>query len=258
MSRNLILFDVDGTLTESRLQIKSSMEDTLRKLKSIEDLDIGIVGGSDLAKQEEQLGKENLSLFNWVFSENGLVAFKEGEQFHSQNMVSKLGQDAFTALINICLKNLALCKYPVKTGTFIETRTGMVNICPVGRSCTQEQREAFCKEDETREYRRELIKHIQAQWNNYLCNSETCKTDMRFSIGGQISVDVFPNGWDKTYCLQFVREHYDKIYFFGDKTYEGGNDYEIFNSPETIGFTVKSPEETERLLYELFIKPVKP
>ena len=243
MSRNLILFDVDGTLTESRLQIKPSMEETLRNLKTIDNLDIGIVGGSDLAKQEEQLGKENLSLFNWVFSENGLVAFKEGEQFHSQNMVNKLGQDAFTALINICLKNLAHCKYPVKTGTFIETRTGMVNICPVGRSCTQEQRE--------------LIKHIQAQWNNYLCNSETCKTDMRFSIGGQISVDVFPNGWDKTYCLQFVREHYDKIYFFGDKTYEGGNDYEIFNSPETIGFTVKSPEETEKFLNDLFIKPVK-
>jgi phosphomannomutase len=37
------------------------------------------------------------------------------------------------------------------------------------------------------------------------------------SIGGQISFDVFPIGWDKTYCLQFLND-FDNIFFFGDKT----------------------------------------
>jgi phosphomannomutase len=41
---------------------------------------------------------------------------------------------------------------------------------------------------------------------------------MKFSIGGQISFDCFPLGWDKTYCLQFLQE-YDNIFFFGDKTH---------------------------------------
>ena len=27
-------------------------------------------------------------------------------------------------------------------------------------------------------------------------------------------------GWDKTYCLQFVEKEYDEIHFFGDKTFE--------------------------------------
>ena len=27
-------------------------------------------------------------------------------------------------------------------------------------------------------------------------------------------------GWDKTYCLQFVEKDFDEIHFFGDKTYE--------------------------------------
>ena len=37
--------------------------------------------------------------------------------------------------------------------------------------------------------------------------------------GGQISFDVFPIGWDKTFCLQFVeKEGYKEIHFFGDKT----------------------------------------
>ena len=42
-----------------------------------------------------------------------------------------------------------------------------------------------------------------------------------FLIGGQISIQMFPIGWDKTYCLQFVEnEGYQEIHFFGDKTYK--------------------------------------
>jgi hypothetical protein len=29
-------------------------------------------------------------------------------------------------------------------------------------------------------------------------------------------------GWDKTYCLQFVEKEYSEIHFFGDKTFEVG------------------------------------
>ena len=38
-----------------------------------------------------------------------------------------------------------------------------------------------------------------------------------YLIGGQISFDVVPKGWDKTYCLQFLKD-YETIHFFGDKT----------------------------------------
>jgi phosphomannomutase len=80
-----------------------------------------------------------------------------------------------------------------------------------------------------------------------------------YSIGGQISFDVFPAGWDKTYCLQHVEAEkqvsgveYSTIHFFGDKTYKGGNDYEIFEDPRTIGHSVTSPEETMAELKKLF------
>lgn len=43
---------------------------------------------------------------------------------------------------------------------------------------------------------------------------------LTYSIGGQISFDVFPSGWDKTYCLQFVEGEFAEIHFFGDKTYQ--------------------------------------
>ena len=42
--------------------------------------------------------------------------------------------------------------------------------------------------------------------------------------GGQISFDVFPTGWDKTYCLKHIEaEEFKTIHFFGDKTYKVSN-----------------------------------
>ena len=29
---------------------------------------------------------------------------------------------------------------------------------------------------------------------------------LTYSIGGQISFDLFPQGWDKTYCLRYLPE----------------------------------------------------
>ena len=44
---------------------------------------------------------------------------------------------------------------------------------------------------------------------------------LTYAIGGQISFDIFPHGWDKTYCLRRVEdEQFEEIHFFGDKTYE--------------------------------------
>jgi HAD superfamily hydrolase (TIGR01484 family) len=85
------------------------------------------------------------------------------------------------------------------------------------------------------------------------------KQTLSFSIGGQISFDVFPTGWDKTYCLQHIEAEkkitgidYSTIHFFGDKWFEGGNDCEIYNDPRTTGHAVKGPEDTMRILKEMF------
>lgn len=53
----ILLFDVDGTLTAPRLEIESAMRQFLSDLR--QKARIGIVGGSDLVKQQEQLGKDS-------------------------------------------------------------------------------------------------------------------------------------------------------------------------------------------------------
>jgi phosphomannomutase len=73
--------------------------------------------------------------------------------------------------------------------------------------------------------------------------------------GGQISFDVFPKGWDKTYCLRHVQnEGFTEIHFFGDKTFQGGNDYEIYTHPDIKGHSVTSPDDTIRILKQLFLE----
>lgn len=47
---------------------------------------MGVVGGSDFHKIQEQLGNNVLERFDYVFSENGLVAYKEGKQVAVQSL----------------------------------------------------------------------------------------------------------------------------------------------------------------------------
>ena len=73
----LVLFDVDGTLTEPRAEASPEMQEFLQRLKS--KTTVGIVGGSDLVKQQEQMGANVVRDVDYSFSENGLVAYKNGE-----------------------------------------------------------------------------------------------------------------------------------------------------------------------------------
>ena len=243
----LLLFDVDGTLTLPRLKISEDMTDVLQKInkqkvynKGI--VDIGFVGGSDLSKQIEQLGEENMNLFTWKFTENGLLSYHNNDLLNKTSLIDHIGEDNYQKMINVCLRVLSDTTIPVKRGNFIELRNGMINISPIGRSCSQKERDDFDLWDKENKIREKIINCIQ---------TELPELDLQFSIGGQISIDVFPRGWDKTYCLQFVDTKYDTIYFFGDKTSIGGNDYEIYNHPRVNGNNVKSYKDTIELLTNL-------
>ena len=120
-------------------------------------------------------------------------------------------------------------------------------MCPVGRSCTQDERMEFFEYDKVGVileclviFLIELIQQhgIRVKFVEAL-EKEFPDLGLKFSIGevnlklkkfsnltrsiagGQISFDVFPIGWDKTFCLRFVEnDGYKEIHFFGDKTHE--------------------------------------
>ncbi|KAL6043066.1 Phosphomannomutase [Balamuthia mandrillaris] len=236
----LALFDVDGTLTKPRGQISPQMLAALAQLRK--RVPIAIVGGSDLKKQEEQIGPDVLKLFDYVFSENGLDAFQDGERLGEESLKSYLGEEKVKEFVKYTLRLIADQDIPVMRGTFIEFRKGMFNVSPIGRNCSQEEREAFEQYDKEHNIRENMVKQLREHFSGF---------GLQFSIGGQISFDVFPEGWNKTYCLRYLQD-FDEIHFFGDKTMPGGNDYEIFMHERTIGHTVTSPDDTIKLLQELF------
>ncbi|XP_043567524.1 phosphomannomutase 2 isoform X2 [Chiloscyllium plagiosum] len=143
--RVLCLFDVDGTLTKPRQKITPEMDEYIQRLR--EKVKIGVVGGSDFDKIKEQLGADVVCKVDYVFAENGLVAYKAGKFFAKQTIQSLVGEDILQDLINYCLNYMAKIKLPKKRGTFIEFRNGMLNISPIGRNCSQEERIEFFELD---------------------------------------------------------------------------------------------------------------
>ena len=174
--------------------------------------------------------------YDFLFSENGLVAFKAGVLLKATSFKDHLGEEKLKKLINFILAYIAHLDIPIKRGTFVEFRNGMLNVSPIGRNCSQTERDDFEKYDkEARSAKR---------WSMFCEEHNLMEYNLTYSIGGQISFDVFPSGWDKTFCLQFVENDFDEIHFFGDKTQKGGNDHEIFSSPRTIGLRSHLPEDT--------------
>ncbi|XP_068574635.1 phosphomannomutase 1-like isoform X2 [Cebidichthys violaceus] len=235
--RNILcLFDVDGTLTAPREKIDPQLDEFFQTLRR--KVKIGIVGGSDYSKIAEQLGEGDdvIQKFDYVFAENGTVQYKDGKLLSKHAIQNQIGEELLQDLINFCLSYMGLIKLPKKRGTFIEFRNGMLNISPVGRSCTLEERIEFSEIDKREKIREKFVAALK---------EEFAGKGLQFT----------KEGWDKRLCLELLdSEGLDAIYFFGNETSDGGNDYEIFNDPRTIGFTVFSPEDTARFCRELFFK----
>lgn len=243
----MCLFDVDGTLTYPRQRITQEMEECLQWLKS--KVAVGLVGGSDLSKISEQmsLSKQDVTQrYDYVFTENGLVAHKFGKLVSKESIVSYMGEECLQSFINFALKAMSEISLPCKRGNFIEFRSGLINVSPVGRSCSQNEREQFFEYDKKHGIRKELVRLFTEKFADFgLC----------FVIGGQISIDVFPAGWDKRYCLKHLEaEGFNTIHFFGDRTEPGGNDHEIYEDQRTKGHAVSSPRDTIQQLRQLFDK----
>ncbi|XP_013169199.1 PREDICTED: phosphomannomutase 2 [Papilio xuthus] len=236
----LYLFDVDGTLTKPRQRISEDLKNFL--LKEVKSrVKVGLVSGSDYSKIVEQMdGEETTNQFDHVFCENGVVHYQQGQLKKTESILTYIGEQTLQRVINFALGYMSKLELPAKRGNFVEFRSSMINICPVGRSCSQTERDEFSQFDMQHKIRAKFVESLQNEFEG---------SKLSFALGGQISVDVFPTGWDKTYCLNHIpKESFTEIHFFGDKTLPGGNDYEIFNDKRTIGHAVTSPQDTKEQL----------
>ena len=141
-------------------------------------------------KQKEQLG-DSPNMFDYCFPENGLLAFKDGVEIGRTSFLDHIGEERLKKLVNFILQYFSKLELPQKRGTFIEFRNGMLNVSPIGRNCSRQERNAFEKYDLEHNVRKTLVAALQKEFAEDF--------GLTFSIGGQISFDVFPTGWDKTW-----------------------------------------------------------
>lgn len=121
----------------------------------------------------------------------------------------------------------------------------MLNFSPIGRNCSQEERDEFGKYDKVHGIRDKFVNELRKRFQSSF--------GLEFSIGGEISIDCYPLGGDKRACLKHLEDKFSTIYFFGDRTEKGGNDFEIYEDHRTLGHKVGSPVETIALINRLFL-----
>ena len=160
----VVLFDIDGTLTDHRRQVTPQMVAALTELSH--DAHLGFVTGSPLLLIEEQLSlffnKDNAAAAENVdiFPCNGTQQFfwdSTDGKFICVNAVSMrkhLGDDCFRKLIisaqecqHQFMHEFALRHNIPMSGNFIDYRGSLLNWCPIGRMADFDERKKFIKAD---------------------------------------------------------------------------------------------------------------
>lgn len=165
-TNTIFLFDVDGTLTPSRCKASDKILKMLQSLRT--KVKVGFVGGSDLAKQVEQVGDNCLELFDYAFPENGLSFYKNGKLISQEKIIDYMGEQLYLKFVNFCLNYLSKLDLPIKRGTFIEYRNSMINISPIGRNCSTDERKDFYELDKKMNIDLKWYKHLKKNLVNII------------------------------------------------------------------------------------------
>lgn len=265
MPKNIILLDMDGTITEARKSIDSKMINTLRGvIKS--GIEIGIVTGSDIDFIKEQLPLQDMrDLYEQIhfWPCNGSKYYKWNEDAlelkYSNDMRDILGEDYFSKIIESisyvhysnALSYSKSLNLPVTAG-FIKFRKSSINYCPIGRDFNQKGREILSEHPENINYRKYLLQNIKSRMETIGWASE--KLDL--VLGGRISIDIYPKGHGKKFVLSKISKDYIP-WFIGDNIGPDGNDYDIYQElvTDSRAFKTSGPEETIDIL-KLIIRDI--
>lgn len=83
-----------------------------------------------------------------------------------QKIQDHMGEEKLQKFINFVLQYMSKLILPVKRGTFVEFRTGLINISPIGRGCNQDERDQFELYDIEHNIRGKFIKDIIKEFPN--------------------------------------------------------------------------------------------
>ncbi|MDR2191617.1 MAG: HAD-IIB family hydrolase [Endomicrobium sp.] len=210
-SKNIYLFDMDGTLTPARLKMTEDFAVWFRKF--IAQNEVFIVSGSDIEKIKSQTPDDIFKNVSGVYASMGNEFYKNGVRIYAKDF------NAPKELLDLLENYRQNTKYGGKLfPNYIERRRGMVNFSVLGRDCPYEERIKYKKWDDENKERKRIQKSLSEKFK-----------DLDISLGGNISMDITPKGFGKEQTAFLLRKEFpnSKIIFTGDRTKEGGNDYAL-------------------------------
>ncbi len=238
--KKLIVFDLDGTLAESKGSIDPEMATLLDRLLKIVNVSV-ISGGAwiQFEKQvlthlshDERLG--NLSLlptcgtkFYQYVGDWKLLYAEDFTDVEKKKIIGSLRQAT----------DLPDLKPAHTWGELIQDRGSQITFSGLGQKAPLDEKKkwdpAFAKRKKIKVLLDKLIPEFSVH------------------LGGATSIDVTKHGIDKAYGIRKLRDvlgiAIPEMIFIGDAVFPGGNDYPA-QEAGALSIDVKNPHETKRVI----------
>jgi len=238
--KKLIVFDLDGTLAESKSPLDSEMAGLLRDL--IRLVKVAVISGGNWPQFESQL-LANLPLDERLRDLSLLPTC--GTKFYQYDTCWKLlYAEDFTAqekekIIRSLEKAVDQAGHKATQlwGEAIEDRGSQITYSALGQAAPYAAKKSWDPGFEKR-------KQIKAILDTFI-------PEFSVRMGGATSVDITKPGIDKAYGIRKLRDtlgiSVDEMLFVGDALFPGGNDYPAREAGVTC-IQVRDHDETKRVI----------
>ncbi len=235
--KELVAFDLDGTLAESKQPLQEPMGEALADLLQVAH--VAVISGGDWPQFDKQVASRLPAQAEltrlWLMPTTGTKLYRhEKDEWHAiyaelfDDDEKKKIMDAFDAALD------ATGFKPEQTwGERIEDRGSQITFSALGQQAPLDAKEKWDPDFAKR-------KVIQADLRKRL-------PELSINMGGSTSIDITQKGVDKAYGLKKLRDAsgiaLDAMMFIGDAIFPGGNDYPA----KELGLDtvkVRDPEET--------------
>jgi phosphomannomutase len=238
--KKLIVFDLDGTLAESKSSLDAEMASLLHDLLGVAKVAI-ISGGAWLQFEKQVLS--NLPKDD-LLAKLSILPTCGTQFFQFTGAWKKLYAEDFTAdekakIVSSLSKAVDTAGFAVEKtwGETIEDRGSQITYSSLGQQAPLEEKVKWDADFA----KRKKIKTVL----------DTLIPEFSVRLGGATSIDVTKPGIDKAYGIRKLRDilHIStrEMIYVGDALFPGGNDYPA-EQAGVISIPVKSPAETKRVI----------
>ena len=237
--KKLIVYDLDGTLAESKSSLDTEMSSLLYDLLGIAKA--AVISGGDWPQFEKQLLSnlhhderlKNLSILptcgTKFFQYSGTWKKIYSEDFNA---------DEKEKIVSSLKKALTEAGFKVEKvwGDVIEDRGSQITYSALGQHAPLEEKSKWDPDFAKR-------KNIKAILDTFI-------PEFSVRLGGATSIDVTKHGIDKAYGVRKLRDilgiSLKEMVFIGDALFPGGNDYPA-EEAGVVSIPVRGPNETKRV-----------